>query len=217
MSLSEEEILEIVEEARENGTDRNFTQTFDLSINVKNLDLSNPENRISEAITLPSGTGKEQKVAIFADGELAEKARNADADAVFSKDKLEELGDDKTEAKKVAEEYGSFLAQADLMPIVGKELGPVLGPRGKMPEAVPPTEDPSDKIEASRSRVQVSIRESPVANLPVGSEDMSDEEVAENVKAVLDFLISELPKGPRQINSLTLKTTMGKPISTKVN
>ncbi len=217
MTMSEEDILEKVEEAREKSTDRNFTQTFDMSIGIKSLDLSNPDNRINEAVTLPSGTGKEQKVAIFADGELAEKARNADADAVFSKDELEELGDDTTRAKKVADEYGSFLAQTDLMPIVGKELGPVLGPRGKMPEAVSPTEDPSDKIEASRSQVQVSVRENPVTNLPVGSEDMSDEEIAENVKTIIDFMISELPKGPRQIKSVTLKTTMGKPVSFEVN
>lgn len=217
MTLSEEDALEMVEEAREKRTDRNFTQTFDLSISVKNLDLSNPDNRINEDVKLPNGVGKEQKVAIFADGELAEKARNADADAVFSKDELEELGDDKTKAKKIAEEYGSFLAQADLMPIVGKELGSVLGPRGKMPEDIPPTEEPADKIEASRSRVQVSVRENPVANLPIGSEGMSDEEVAENLKSVVDFIISELPKGPRQIKSVTLKTTMGKPVSSKVN
>ncbi len=217
MALSEEELIEMTKEAREKSVDRNFTQTIDLSVSIENLDLSNPDNRISEDIRLPNGTGKEKKVAIFADGELAEKAREAGVDTVFSKDDLEDLGDDKSRAKNVAEEHGSFLAQSDLMPVVGKELGPVLGPRGKMPEAVPPTEDPTDKIEASRSTVQVSVRENPVANLGVGVEDMSDEEIAENVKEVLDFLVSELPKGPRQMRLVTLKTTMGKPVSTRVN
>jgi len=217
MALSEEELIEMTKEARDKSTDRNFTQTFDLSVSIENLDLSNPDNRVSEDIRLPNGTGKETKVAIFADGELAEKARRAGVDTVFSKDDLEDLGDDKSRAKTVADEYGSFLAQSDLMPIVGKELGPVLGPRGKMPDAIPPTEDPADKVEASRSTVQVSVRENPVANLPIGVEDMSDEEVAENAKEVLDFLVSELPKGPRQIRRITLKTTMGEPVSTRVN
>lgn len=217
MAVTEEEILEKVKEAKEKSTERNFTQTFDLSIGITNLDLSNPDNRINEEISLPNGTGKTQKVAIFADGELAEKARDSGADKVFNRDELENLGDDKSTAKNVAEEYGSFLAQADLMPIVGKELGPVLGPRGKMPQPVPPTADPSKKIEKSRGSVRVSIRENPVANLPVGSEDMSDEEITENVKEVLDFVISKLPKGPRQIRSVTLKTTMGKPVSLEVN
>ncbi len=213
MTLSIEDITEAVQEAKEKGTDRNFTQSFDLSVSVKGIDLSNPENRINEEITLPNGTGKEQKVAMFATGELAERARDAGADRVFDRDELEELGDDQPRAKKIADEYGSFLAQADLMPVVGKELGPVLGPRGKMPQAVPPTEDPSDLIARSRNTVRVSIRENPVANLPVGSEDMPDEEIAENVETVLDFVISQLPKGPKQIQSITLKTTMGKPVS----
>ncbi len=217
MTVSRDEILEYVEEAKEKGTDRNFTQSFDLSINVRGIDLSNPENRINDEITLPNGTGKEQKVAMFATGELAERAKDAGADRVFSKDELEELGDDKSRAKNIADEYGSFLAQADLMPIIGKELGPVLGPRGKMPEAIPSTEDPSDLIQKARSTVLVSIRENPVANLPVGREDMPDEEIAENIEEVIDFVISQLPKGPRQIDSVTVKTTMGKPVTFEVN
>lgn len=217
MPVSEEEILESVQKAKEKSTDRNFTQSFDLSVNIRNLDLSNPENRINDDINLPNGTGKEQKVAIFATGELAEKAREAGADRVFDKDELEELGENQTEAKKIAQEYSSFLAQSDLMPIVGKELGSVLGPRGKMPDPVPPTEDPSSHIQESRSTVRVSIRENTVANLPVGKEDMADEEVVENIETVLDFLTSNLPKGPRQIKSITIKTTMGKPVTLGVN
>lgn len=217
MALSEEEILEAVTKAKDLSTERNFTQSFDLSVNIKNLDLSNPENRINEEVSLPNGTGKTQKIGVFATGELAEKARNAGADRVFSRDELKELGDDRSRAKTVAKEFGSFLAQADLMPAVGKELGPVLGPRGKMPKAVPPTEDPSSKIERARGTVQVSVRENPVANVMVGKEDMSDEEIAENTKAVLDFLVSKLPKGPKQIDSIILKTTMGEPVSIEVN
>jgi len=217
LAISEEEILETVEEAKEVGTDRNFTQSLDLSVSIKNLDLSNPENRVNEEVSLPHGTGKAQKVGVFATGELAERAREAGADRVFSRDELKELGDDKSRAKNIAEEYGSFLAQADLMPEVGKHLGPVLGPRGKMPQPVPPTGDPSDKIERARSTVRVSVREDPVANLIVGREDMADEEIAENIKTILDFLVSSLPKGPRQIQSVTLKTTMGKPVSFEVN
>ena len=217
MVASREEILEAVKEAREKSTDRNFTQSFDLSVSVRGVDLSNPENRINEEVSLPSGTGKSQKIAVFADGELAERARDAGADRVMSRNELEELGDDKKQAKNVAEEYSSFLAQADLMPIVGKELGPVLGPRGKMPDPVPPNEDPSNLIKSARSKVRVSIRENPVANLLVGREDMDDEEIAENIDSVLDFITSQLPKGPRQVDSITIKTTMGKPVTIEVH
>lgn len=217
MVFSSEEILEAVKKAKEVSEERNFTQSFDLSIGIKNIDLSHPENRINEEISLPHGTGKAQKVAIFADGELAERAQEAGADRVFSREELNELGDNRAEAKKIAEEYSSFLAQADLMPVVGKNLGPVLGPRGKMPQPVTPTDDPSRLIEKSRSTVRINVRENPVANLPVGKEDMPEEEIAENVEEVLDFVFSALPKGPKQIKSVTLKTTMGKPVSLEVN
>lgn len=217
LSVSEEKILEAVKEAKQKSTDRNFTQSFDLSIGIKDLDLSNPENRINEKVSLPHGTGKKQKVGVFAEGELAERAEKAGADKVFTRNELEELGDNQTEAKKIAEEYSSFLAQADLMPVVGKELGPVLGPRGKMPQPVSPTGDPSKLISASRSSVQINVRDNPVASLTVGTEEMPEEEISENVDAILDFMISQLPKGPKQIKSVTLKTTMGKPVSIEVN
>lgn len=100
LSVSEEKILEAVKEAKQKSTDRNFTQSFDLSIGIKDLDLSNPENRINEKVSLPHGTGKKQKVGVFAEGELAERAEKAGADKVFTRNELEELGDNQTEAKK---------------------------------------------------------------------------------------------------------------------
>lgn len=212
MPTSGEEMLKAVEEAREKSTDRNFTQSFDLAVGLKDIDLNNPENRINTEVELPHGTGKSQKVAVFAKGELAERSRAAGADQVLGRDGIKELGENRSEAKKFADEFGSFIAQADMMPFIGKQLGPVLGPRGKMPRPIPPNADPSDLIESFRSIVRVRVRTEPSVHLLVGKEDMPDEQIADNVVSVLEAIESNLPKGPRQIKSIYLKTTMGKPV-----
>ncbi|KXB02249.1 50S ribosomal protein L1 [candidate division MSBL1 archaeon SCGC-AAA261F19] len=212
MPISREEILKTVSEVRKKATDRNFVQSFDLAVGLKDINLNNPENRINTKVELPHGIGRSQKVAVLADGELAERARAAEADRVVGRDEIKKLGDNKPEAKKFAEEFDSFIAKADMMPFIGKQLGPVLGPRGKMPQPIPPNANPSDLIKRSRSMVRVRVRTEPAVHLIVGKEEMSDEQIADNVKAVLDTIESNLPKGNKQINSVYLKTTMGKPV-----
>lgn len=212
MPISREEILKAVNEVRKKATDRNFVQSFDLAVGLKDINLNNPENRINTKVELPHGIGRSQKVAMLADGELAEKARAAGADRVVGRDGIKKLGENKPEAKKFAEEFDSFIAKADMMPFIGKQLGPVLGPRGKMPQPIPPNADPSDLIKRSRSMVRVRVRTEPSIHLIVGKENMSDEQIVDNVKVVLDTIESNLPKGTKQINSAYLKTTMGKPV-----
>lgn len=212
MPISREEILKTVSEVRKKATDRNFVQSFDLAVGLKDINLNNPENRINTKVELPHGIGRSQKVAVLADGELAERARAAEADRVVGRDEIKKLGDNKSEAKKFAEEFDSFIAKADMMPFIGKQLGPVLGPRGKMPQPIPPNANPSDLIKRSRLMVRVRVRTEPAVHLIVGKEEMSDEQIADNVKAVLDTIESNLPKGNKQINSVYLKTTMGKPV-----
>ncbi|MBI4812918.1 MAG: 50S ribosomal protein L1, partial [Methanobacterium sp.] len=134
-----QEILEAVKKAKEESQPRNFTQSVDVVITIKDLDVKKPENRIDEEVLLPNGRGKDVKIAFIADGELALQAKNAGADMVINKGELEEMGKDRKEAKKIANRLDFFVAQADMMPLVGRFLGPVLGPRKKMPKPVPAT------------------------------------------------------------------------------
>lgn len=210
--VPKEELLKSVQEAKEKSTDRNFTQSFELAIGLKEIDLNDPENRINTEVKLPHGTGKSQKIGVFAEGELAERSRKAGAERVFSKDEVQELGNNRSKAKKIAEEYGAFIAEASLMPFIGKQLGPVLGPRGKMPQPLPPTSDPESTINRLRSTIQINVRDKPVAHFLVGLEDMGVEDIADNIEAVLETIESNLHKGAQQIKSITVKTTMGKPV-----
>ncbi|MEL7670060.1 MULTISPECIES: 50S ribosomal protein L1 [Methanobacterium] len=204
-----QEIVEAVKKAKEESKPRNFTQSIDVVINIKDLDVKKPENRFDEEVFLPNGRGKGIKIAVIADGELAILAENAGADLVISKADLEELGKDRKQAKKMASQYTFFVAQADMMPQVGRFLGPVLGPRKKMPKPVPATVKPDPILERLSNTVKVRIKDQPVIQAIVGSQDMDDELIADNVEAVLGVLDRNLEKGRNQIKSMYVKTTMG--------
>ena len=204
-----QEIVEAVKKAKEDSKPRNFTQSIDVVINIKDLDVKKPENRFDEEVFLPNGRGKGIKIAVIADGELAISAKNAGADLVITKEELQEMGKDRKRAKKMANEYTFFVAQADMMPQVGRFLGPVLGPRKKMPKPVPATVKPDPILERLSNTVKIRIKDQPVIQAIVGSQDMDDELIADNVEAVLGVLDRNLEKGRNQIKSMYIKTTMG--------
>jgi large subunit ribosomal protein L1 len=204
-----QEILEAVKKAKEESQPRNFTQSVDVVIIIKDLDVKKPENRIDEEVLLPNGRGKEVKIAFIADGELALQAKNAGADLVIKKPELEDMGKDRKEAKKIANQHDFFVAQADMMPLVGRFLGPVLGPRKKMPKPVPAAAKPEPIMGRLKSTVKVRIKDQPVIQALVGSQDMEDELIAANIEAVLGVLDQKLEKGRSQIKSMYVKTTMG--------
>ncbi|MEN6329026.1 MAG: 50S ribosomal protein L1 [Methanobacteriaceae archaeon] len=204
-----QEILEAVKKAKEEARPRNFTQSVDVVITIKDLDVRKPENRIDEEVFLPNGRGKKVKIAFIADGELALLAKNAGADLVINKTDLEELGKDRKEAKKMANRHDFFVAQADMMPLVGRFLGPVLGPRKKMPKPVPASAKPEPLMEKLKGTVKVRIKDQPVVQALVGSQEMEDEDIANNIEAVLGILDQKLEKGRSQIKAMYVKTTMG--------
>lgn len=204
-----QEILEAVKKAKEGSKPRNFTQSLDVVITIKDLDVRKPENRIDEEVFLPNGRGKPVKIAFIADGELALLAKNAGADLVINKAELEEMGKDRKEAKKMANRHDFFVAQADMMPLVGRFLGPVLGPRRKMPKPVPASAKPEPLMEKLKGTVKVRIKDQPVVQALVGSQEMGDEEIADNIEAVLGVLDQKLEKGRNQIKAMYVKTTMG--------
>ena len=96
-----------------------------------------------------------------------------------------------------------------MMPLVGRFLGPVLGPRNKMPKPVPASAKIEPLLERVGSTIKVGIKNQPSIQILVGTQDMSDEDLAENIEAVLAILDRHLEKGRNQIKSMYIKTTMG--------
>ncbi len=204
-----QEIIDAVKEAKEQAKPRNFTQSIDVIINIKDLDVRKPENRFSEEVALPNGRGKDIKIGVIADGELALAAKNAGVDVVISKEDLQEFGKDIKAAKKVVNSVDSFIAQADMMPLVGRFLGRILGPRNKMPKPVPASARIEPLLERVQSTIKVGVKQQPSIQILVGTQDMDDEKLAENIEAVLAVLDRNLEKGRNQIKSMYIKATMG--------
>ena len=109
----------------------------------------------------------------------------------------------------IAKKYDLFIAEAPMMPLVGKSLGASLGPRGKMPTPVPPNADIKEQIMKHRKIVFVRMRGQPVIHCRIGNETMKDEEIAENVQAVVRRIESKLKRGIKNFKSVYLKTSMG--------
>ena len=204
-----QEIIDAVKEAKEQAKPRNFTQSIDVIINIKDLDVRKPENRFSEEVALPNGRGKPIKIGVIADGELALAAKNAGVDVVISKEDLQEFGKDIKAAKKVVNSVDSFIAQADMMPLVGRFLGRILGPRNKMPKPVPASARIEPLLERAQATIKVGVKQQPSIQILVGTQDMDDEKLAENIEAVLAVLDRNLEKGRNQIKSMYIKATMG--------
>lgn len=209
--MAEKKTLKAVKDAIETSKARKFSESVDLAINLKDIDLSIPKNRVDDEVLLPNGRGKPIKIAVFGSGELAIKAKKV-ADLVITPEELDDLADDKKQAKKLANDHVFFVAEAPLMPVIGKKLGVVLGPRGKMPKPIPPSADPAPLINNLRRTVRIRSKDRRTFHAPVGTKEMSIEDLAENVDEIIKRLIGKLERGKMNIASVYIKTTMGKSV-----
>ena len=206
--MADQDIENAVARAIESSPPRNFRETVDVAINLRDLDLDDPSNRVDESIVLPEGTGQDTKIAVFAEGETAVRAEEV-ADQVLDSDDLADLGDDDSEAKDLADDIDFFLAEEALMQDIGRYLGRVLGPRGKMPDPVSPDDDVVEMVERLKNSVQLRSGDRRTFHTRVGAEDMSAAEIADNIDVIIRRLEAELEKGPLNIGSVYVKTTMG--------
>jgi large subunit ribosomal protein L1 len=216
MSLDAKALIESVKQAKSKAEKRKFAQSIELIINLREIDMKKPESKIQESIELPHPVGKQNKVCVIASGELALKAKRAGADLVVERAELEALGSDKKKQKTLVNEYEYFISEAPLMPTVGRVLGAVLGPKGRMPTPVPPNVDIASAIEKQRKIVQIRLRSQPILQCRIGTEEMTDEQIAENIETVIRRLEGKLKRGLRNIRSIVIKTAMGPPIKLKI-
>lgn len=216
MSVERKYLREALKELREKTPKRNFNQSIELIINLRDVDVSKPENRIQEVIELPHNIGKKVSVCVFASGDAGLRAKRAGADMVLEREEIESLMGDKKRQRQIAKQIDSFIATAPLMPIVGRVFGAILGPRGKMPMPIPPTANIESEIERHRRLVMIRTRGQPVLSCRIGTEDMSDEELIDNIEAVLRRIEGKLKRGIKNIASIYLKASMGPPIKVKM-
>jgi large subunit ribosomal protein L1 len=215
MPLDQKTILTAVKEAKEKSEKRKFNQSMELILKLQDIDMKSPEAKIQEVIELPNALEKPNKICVIATGELAMKARNAKADYVIERSELDSLAGKKKEMRKIANQYDFFIAEAPLMPIIGKTLGSVLGPRGKMPVPVPPAVDIVSLLAKHRKTVTIRLRNQPILQSRIGTENMKDEEITDNIMTVLRVLEGKLKRGMKNIKLAYIKTAMGTPVKIK--
>jgi len=209
--VNETQLVEVIKQAKESDKTRKFQQSIELILVFKDIDVKKGF-AISETIQLPKKMSKSASVCIIAAGDLGIKAKNAKADRVMNEAELVQLGKNKRESRKVINKYDFFLADTKLMPTVGKVLGQLLGPRGKMPTPIPFNAPVEALLERFRTSVGVKVKGSLSLSCKIGEESMEDADLAANASAVASIIEKKLPNGDKNIRKIMIKTSMGKAI-----
>ena len=208
--ITEAQLAEVVTKAKEETKKMKFKQSLELIINFKDIDVKKGF-AINEVVQLPK-TNSPATVCVIATGEMSQKAKAANADSVIGNEELAKFEANKRESRKFINKYDFFLADTKIMPTVGKALGQLLGPRGKMPTPVP-FDAPIDAFLARfRTSIKVRTRASLSISCKIGDETMEDADLAVNAYTVLSAIEKKLPNGEKNIKKVMIKTTMGKPV-----
>ena len=212
--VNESQLVEVIKQAKESDKDRKFKQSVEMIMVFKDVDVKKGFG-INEIVQLPKKTTKPALVCIMASGDMGIKAKNAKADLVMDENELTKLSADKKKSKKMIDKYDFFLADTKLMPTVGKKLGQLLGPRGKMPTPVPFNAPIESFLERFRTSVKIKAKGSLSMSCRIGEESMDDADLAANANAVATAIEKALPNGSRNVKKIMFKTTMGKTIRTE--
>lgn len=196
-----EEAVKIVKSAAKSK----FDETIELALNL-GIDPRHSDQQVRGVVTLPHGTGKTVRVAVFAKGDRAEAAKKAGADIVGAEDLAQ-----KVEAGQI--EFDRCIATPDMMAVVGK-LGKVLGPRGLMPNPKLGTVTPNvaEAVKnAKGGQVEFRAEKAGLIHAGVGKASFSEQAIAENVKAFIGAIARAKPTGAKGtfIKKVSLSSTMG--------
>ncbi len=208
--ITETQLTEVIKKVKSETKQRKFTQAVELIINFKDIDVKKGF-ALNEIVQLPK-TSSPATVCVMATGDMSQKAKQANADAVIGTAELEKFATNKRESRKFINKYDFFLADTKVMPLVGKTLGQFLGPRGKMPTPVPFDAPIESFLQRFRSSIKVRTRASLSISCKIGDESMEDADLAINAHTVISAIEKKLPNGDKNIKKILIKTTMGKPV-----
>jgi large subunit ribosomal protein L1 len=189
---------------KENATAK-FDETVEVAMNL-GVDPRHADQMVRGSVTLPNGTGKSVRVAVFARGPKADEAKKAGADIVGAEDLMETIQGGKIE-------FDRCIATPDMMPIVGR-LGKILGPRGLMPnpKVGTVTMDVGQAVQdAKGGQVQFRVEKAGIVHAGVGKASFDAGKIAENVRALVDAVNRAKPAGAKgtYLKKVSLSSTMG--------
>lgn len=208
--LDDNRLKGMIKNAREGFEKRNFTQSAELTLILKDIDVKKGFS-VNEVVNLPNKVTKTSSICVFASGDMGTRAKKAQVDRIIEPEELDRLGTNKKDARKVVKAYDFFLADTSLMSSVGRSLGQFMGPKGKMPSPIAygaPIENIADRFRGSvraRTKSQLNI------SAKIGDEKMEDEQILGNAVAVISAIEKKLPQGDKNIRNAIIKFTMSKP------
>ena len=205
-------ISKTLKQVKADSPKKNFKQSVDLIINLKDIDFKKQDQQVSLFVTLHHETGKKSSVCAFVGPELEKNAKE-NCDEVILAESFPRFKD-KKELKKLAVKHDFFIAQANIMPQVATIFGRALGPRGKMPTpktgaVVPPNANLAPLVERLKKTLIVSTRNEPVIKCMVGKEDLDEDKIVDNILTIYNSVIQKLPSENQNVKSVMLKLTMG--------
>ncbi len=207
-NVSVEEAVALV---KANATAK-FDETVEVAVNL-GVDPRHADQMVRGVVSLPNGTGKNVRVAVFARGPKAEEAKEAGADIVGAEDLMETIQSGKIE-------FDRCIATPDMMPIVGR-LGKILGPRNLMPnpKVGTVTMDVKDAVAAAKGgEVQFKVEKAGVVHAGVGKASFDEGKLVENVRAFVEAVQKAKPAGAKgaYMKKVSLSSTMGPGVSVDV-
>ena len=210
-------LLEAIKQALspDNNPKRNFTQSVEMIVTFKGVDMKKGDLKLREVVVLPKAPAKEMKVLVVPTLQQMESAKKAEPNVILSKDELQKLQGQKRQVKKLASQNDWFLIAPESMALAGRILGPALGPRNKFPTPLPNSPDIRDYILRFKRSVAVKTKDQPHVQVFVGTENMQPEDLLDNAKAILNVIEGKL-KSPSNLGAIYFKTTMGKVAKVKV-
>ncbi len=189
-----------------------FDETVEIAMNL-GVDPRHADQMVRGVVTLPNGTGKTVRVAVFARGPKADEATAAGADIVGAEDLMETIQSGKIE-------FDRCIATPDMMPLVGR-LGKVLGPRNLMPnpKVGTVTMDVEAAVKAAKGgEVQFKAEKAGVIHAGIGKVSFDEAKLAENVRAFIDAVSKAKPTGAKgtYMKKVSLSSTMGPGVSVDI-
>jgi len=209
--ISEAQYVKAIKQAKESDKEHKFTHAIEMIAVFRDIDVKKGF-AINEVIQLPSKMNKPAQVCIIASGDMGTKAKKTNADRVMDGEEITRIGSNKRESRKFINKYDFFLADTKLMPTIGKVLGQLLGPRGKMPTPIPFNASIESFLERFRDSIKIRTRSSLSMSCKIGDETMDDNALASNANTIISSIEKKLPNGSKNIKKIMFKTTMGKVI-----
>lgn len=205
-----EAIKEILAFSQDPEHKRNFCETVELQIGLKNYDPQR-DKRFAGAIRLPNTPCPTLKVCILGDEQHCDQAKSLGLEFRSVED-LKKLNKGKKEVKKLAKQYDAFLASESVIKQIPRLLGPGLNKAGKFPSPISHADDMAAKVEELKATIKFQLKKVLCLGTAIGHVSMSEDQLVTNTMMSVNFLVSLLKKNWQNVKSLFIKSTMGKPV-----